>query len=134
MGKRAWFVRHPYTDELTKGQDQELLLRTYQTSRFAALPDILLGYRMERISMRKSFRGRFSYCRALASQVHGVSSAITLVRGVSLHMLGLGRDVLIGLKGNASRSSRRSIRSAGYEISEQWRAVWERLKEPASDL
>jgi glycosyltransferase involved in cell wall biosynthesis len=133
MGKRAWFVRHRYTDDLTKGQDQELLLRTYQTSQFAALPDILLGYRMERISMSKSFRGRFSYCLALVSQVHNASSAIAVARGVGLHILGLGRDVLVGLTGNVSRTSRQSIHGADDAIAGQWRAVWDRLKEPMCD-
>lgn len=133
MGKRSWFVRHRYSDELSKGQDQELLLRSYQTSQFAALPDVLLGYRMERISMAKSCRGRFSYCRALAMQVHGVASAITFVRGIGLHMLGFGRDVLMGLNGSATRTSRQSIRGANDVIAGQWRAIWERLKEPASN-
>lgn len=133
MGKRSWFVRHRYDSNLTKGQDQELLLRTYRTSRFAGLPDILLGYRMERISMSKSFRGRFSYCLALVSQVHNASSAIAFARGVGLHTLGLGRDVCVGLKGNASRTNRQSIRCADDAIAGQWRAVWDRFKEPTCD-
>ena len=77
MGKRSWFIRHPYTDNLTKEQDQELLLRCYHTSRFAALPEILLGYRMEGISVKKSGRGRMNYCHQLLRQIGDIPSALT---------------------------------------------------------
>jgi glycosyltransferase involved in cell wall biosynthesis len=132
MGKRSWFVRHRYTEGLTKGQDQELLLRSYQTSRFAALPDVLLGYRMEGISAKKSWRGRVNYCRQLVKQVSDASSAMTAARGILIHGLALSRDVLLSVTGGLNRRSRQSFREADDRVSRQWQSIWDRVtSEPA---
>ena len=46
-------------------EDYDLMLRTYQTSNFAALPDFLLGYRVPDLSLQKSLTGRYYLCRLL---------------------------------------------------------------------
>jgi glycosyltransferase involved in cell wall biosynthesis len=127
MGKRSWFLGHPYNEQLTKGQDQELLLRSYQTSQFAALPDILLGYRMEKISFIKSGHGRFAYCRRLLAQVHDFPSSFMAVRGVSVHGVALARDLVFDLTGSLSRNVRQSFGSADEAVKNEWRAIWNRL-------
>jgi glycosyltransferase involved in cell wall biosynthesis len=53
LGRTAWFRAHRYDEHAVKTQDQILLLRTYRTSRFANVPEILLGYREERLYLRK---------------------------------------------------------------------------------
>lgn len=59
MGRRSWFLAHPYrTPEVRRAEDQELLLRSYETSHFACLPDILLGYRQGAFSLRKTLVAR----------------------------------------------------------------------------
>jgi len=128
MGKQSWFAQHRYDDGLTKGQDQDLLLRSYRTSRFAALPDILLGYRMERISVVKSACGRFAYCFRLLAQVRNLPSALMAVRGVSVHGVALARDLVLDLAGTISHDSRQSFRSADEATKSQWQAVWNRLR------
>jgi glycosyltransferase involved in cell wall biosynthesis len=124
MGKRAWFLRHRYDSQLTKGQDQELLLRSYRVSRFAALPDVLLGYRMDGISAKKSGRGRMNYCCRLVSQVCDVPSALIAARGMAVHGLALGRDVLLDLTGSLSQGSRQSFAPAGHEVRGRWQQIW----------
>ena len=126
MGKRSWFTRYRYRDELTKGQDQDLLLRSYRASRFAALPDILLGYRMEKISAGKSGQGRFNYCRQLVAQIGDVPSVLTAVRGVLIHSLALGRDILLDVTGSMSLRSRQSFQAANDEVRMHWHRVWSR--------
>ncbi len=127
MGKRLWFTRHRYRDELTKGQDQDLLLRSYRVSCFAALPDILLGYRMEGVSVWKSGRGRMNYCRQLVAQGRDVVSALTAVRGLLTHGLALGRDVFLDLTGSMSHRSRQSFQAASDEVCTHWQLVWSRV-------
>ncbi len=127
MGKRSWFAQHRYNDALTKGQDQDLLLRSYRTSRFEALPDLLLGYRMEGISARKSALGRLNYWCQLARQVRDVPSAVAAMRGSLIHGLAFGRDVLLEATGSLSRRSRQSFQAANAEALNQWRDVWRRL-------
>jgi hypothetical protein len=127
MGKRSWFARHRYDDALTKGQDQDLLLRSYRASRFAALSDLLLGYRMEGISARKSWLGRLSYCRQLVRQVHDAPSAVTATRGILTHGLALSRDVLLEATGSLSQRSRQSFQAANDQVQNEWREVWRRV-------
>ena len=56
MGRIEWFRRWRYEESAWLAQDQELLLRSYRLSRFANLPQVLLGYRRERVTLRKLFR------------------------------------------------------------------------------
>jgi glycosyltransferase involved in cell wall biosynthesis len=127
MGKQSWFAAHPYSEQLAKGQDQELLLRSFRTSRFAVLPDILLGYRMERISVTKSASGRLAYCRGLLAQVHDLPSSLNAVRGITVHGVALARDLVLDLTGTMSQDVRQSFGSADDTIKNGWRAVWNRL-------
>jgi glycosyltransferase involved in cell wall biosynthesis len=47
MGRLDWFKKHRYrSPEVRRAEDQELLLRTYPTSRFACLPEVLFAYRL----------------------------------------------------------------------------------------
>jgi glycosyltransferase involved in cell wall biosynthesis len=129
MGKRAWFDRHRYDSCLTKGQDQELLLRSYRDSRFAALQDSLLGYRVHQVSVRRTVRGRYFYCRALLAQVHDSSSALMAGRGILVHALAFSRDVF----GEVVRADKRVLQHLGSARDEdllaRWATVWSELKE-----
>jgi len=60
MGRTAWFRRHRYhLPEIHLSEDQELLLRSHATSRFATVPEVLFGYRIrERKDWRKQARSR----------------------------------------------------------------------------
>lgn len=59
MGRTAWFRRYGYaTAALERAQDQELLLRAYRGSRFATLDEVLLGYRMGPVALRKTLAAR----------------------------------------------------------------------------
>ena len=47
MGKAKWFRKHRYhLPEYYLSEDQELLLRSHSTSRFATVPEVLFGYRL----------------------------------------------------------------------------------------
>ncbi len=70
MGRIAWFRRHRYTiPEWVRAEDQDLLLRTYDSSRFACVDEILLGYRRESIALRKLWTARGNFARTQL-QVH----------------------------------------------------------------
>lgn len=65
MGKREWFLSNSYAPQAVLCEDQDLLLRTHQTSQFANLPEPLLGYREERLSLSKLLRTRFYWAKRL---------------------------------------------------------------------
>ena len=62
MGRLGWFKKYRYCiPEVKRAEDQELLLRSYLTSRFACLPDVLFAYRLRsKISLKINMTARKS--------------------------------------------------------------------------
>jgi glycosyltransferase involved in cell wall biosynthesis len=58
MGRRSWFLRFPYDQRARGCEDWEVLLRGHASSRYANLADVLLGYREDRIKLRRSVEAR----------------------------------------------------------------------------
>lgn len=96
MGRTSWFKAHPYRDPGPyRCEDQELLLRTYLQSRFAALPDPLLAYRMRAIPNRATLlKTRLALMREQVG--HFVSEGGLLQAGLSV-LAGSARIVADGL-------------------------------------
>lgn len=65
MGRTEWFRSHPYDENLLRGQDKELWLRTWSNSRFLKLPDRLLFYRVPRSMSSKRLRRNEAYNRKI---------------------------------------------------------------------
>jgi glycosyltransferase involved in cell wall biosynthesis len=126
MGRMAWFKRYRYRPGMAKSQDQDLLLRTYRSSTFACLPEELTGYRLERLSLRKTLISRYHLCQAfgrearrnryylawftaVAAQVaKGLYDSLTLVTGLD-HL---------ALKHRALRADPRAL--------SRWEECWRR--------
>jgi hypothetical protein len=65
MGRIEWFRRHRYTmPEVVRAEDQDLLLRTYDCSRFACVDEILFGYRKAPLLLGKLWTARINLARA----------------------------------------------------------------------
>lgn len=61
MGRTEWFRRHHYAVPASYlCEDRELLLRSFQSSRFAGLPETLFAYRI---------RSRFNWCKAFQTRI-----------------------------------------------------------------
>jgi len=60
MGKKKWFLDNLYNEKSFMSEDQELLLRTYASSTFHCIDEILLGYRVPRITLKKEYKTRLS--------------------------------------------------------------------------
>lgn len=127
MGKRTWFLSHPYGDRHMRCEDQALLLGSFSESRFAALEEVLLGYRMERVSAGKLGQGRLNYCRQLLRQVCDAPSGLTAVRGTLIHGLAFGRDVLLDATDTFNGRSRQSFQVASDRVQKEWKEVWHRV-------
>lgn len=69
MGRRDWFQRHRYRDGTAPTEDQDLLIRSYRKSRFANLPEILMGYREPTLTVRKQLLGRRQVTKALVREL-----------------------------------------------------------------
>ena len=70
MGRIEWFRAHRYRENMDKAQDEELLLRTYKNSRFACIPEILLGYRKDSLSLNAILHSRYCFSMALLKKAY----------------------------------------------------------------
>lgn len=61
MARRGWFERYGYAiPECARAEDQELLVRAYDSSRYACLPGVFLAYRKPRETLRRKLATRYS--------------------------------------------------------------------------
>lgn len=118
MGRRAWFARHGYDESASGAEDQHLLFRTYQTSRFACLPEILLGYREDSRSLKRMLARRYVFLRtllrnAIENRTYGIAAKLLVTQVVKA-----GADVLnlfFGIK---------RLRNQLLEVDSVTREIW----------
>jgi glycosyltransferase involved in cell wall biosynthesis len=124
MGRAEWFRRHPYLSAADRAQDHELLYRALRDSTYANVPDILHGYREERVLLKASLRSRWSVIRHLAPTAFR--------RGRPDHVLLCGLGHLAKATADAvavaSRAHQRMLpwRARPVDPSEEteWQRVW----------
>lgn len=68
MARAAWFRRHLYDPAALRYEDVQLLYRSYESSRFANLPDLLYGYREMRGGFKKRLKTRIGRLHYLSAQ------------------------------------------------------------------
>lgn len=95
MGRVEWFRKHRYRGALSKAEDQELLLRTYRESRFARLPEVLLGYRMTRVPLKKNLQSRWIYSGVLWRGFMHYREPLTALRAVAAQALKMAYETLV---------------------------------------
>jgi glycosyltransferase involved in cell wall biosynthesis len=125
LGKLAWFRQYEYDVRIAVGQDQDLLLRAYRQSRFANLPEILLGYREAKLSLQKILRTRRFFVQAVIRQLGREGR-------LGLAPLAIAEQVLKGVLDTVAIGTGLNYRllpqRAHYSISEaeirRWQQVW----------
>lgn len=124
MGRKEWFRRYKYRWEAKRCEDQDMLVRSYRFSRFANVPIILLGYREDRIDLRKVLTGRRFWSRRLFHEFMKQKRPDLAVRGY-LEQVAKGildcTAVLTGL--NYRLLQHRAMPISEAERSE-WYKVW----------
>lgn len=125
MGRTDWFRRWQYEESAHLGQDQEMLLRSYRTSTFANLPNVLIGYRQERVSLKKLLRYRALWIRYVYNQATG---SPRLTDTVQLAFYSTARALAncvaaMGVQGIARQGSK----SPTIEELKAWNTLWQTL-------
>jgi|ERR1051326_3647103 glycosyltransferase involved in cell wall biosynthesis len=90
MGRIEWFRSNPYKYDQVRMEDRELLLRTYRRSRFGAIPEVLLAYREDSLSLKKLLQARRNTCKMavrLAAQEKKYALAAKVIGGQCLRSL-----------------------------------------------
>ena len=121
MAKTSWFRRYRYRADAIRCEDMDLLFRACAESRFANLPEIVLGYRQGSINLRKCLRSRWMWCRCAGRYLNGAGrlrvGAVEALKGC--------RDVL-AVAAHADAAWLRSRYAALTEEElREWRQVWE---------
>lgn len=135
MGRADWFRRHRYRmPEPKRAEDQDLLLRTYATSRFACLPDVLLGYRISAAGLGKLLTARMSVGRAQlrAHFRSGRPGLAFLGAGVSLAKAGV--DTALAVMGRTLRTARGLERPVEPAVLAKWQQLWREAAEWAAAM
>jgi glycosyltransferase involved in cell wall biosynthesis len=131
MGRRAWFQRFGYREQAVRCEDQDLLLRAYRNSRFACLPQVLLGYRQGSVSLRNTLRGRRHFAASLWRVGWQTHQPMLALRGVAtqwLRAVMAGGAVLLGVQ--RTLLARRFSPAPVAEV-EAWNAWWAQVNQPA---
>jgi glycosyltransferase involved in cell wall biosynthesis len=126
MGRTDWFRRHRYSEWSRLAQDQGLLLRSFRTSRFANLPEVLLGYRENAVRLKKVLRGRAYYVRSAAAQ--GSRHPLLLFQTLLTHSARAAWDTLAAATGMAPSHRAPPLRPGDATV---WAQVWHEVRQHA---
>jgi glycosyltransferase involved in cell wall biosynthesis len=123
MGRCEWFRQHRYSVGAGTTEDQDLLYRALPVSTYANVPDILLGYREDRVSLRRVARARWDMARLV--------TRVAVRRGrpdhALLHGAGHTAKAALDLVAVATGTHHRMLRQRAAPIDAAERADWERV-------
>ena len=129
MGKTEWFRRHHYhLPEFVRAEDQELLLRTYNTSRFACLPEVLLGYRKTNVPLGKILTARKSLALAQWSVNLRQRRPTHAVLGFLLAWVKALIDAAVAAAGGGRLFVTRMARRVPPEEVARWGKLWSEIQ------
>lgn len=94
LGKSEWFAENCYLPETNGAEDQNLLFRSYEKSKFACLLEPLLAYREPRRRLRKMLRARYIFARSNASTAWYGRKPSTAIKIVIWQLMKSLADVL----------------------------------------
>ncbi len=128
MGRTRWFRQFLYRREAVRMEDHDLMLRAYRSSRFASLPEILVGYREDGFSLRKSIRGRCHCAKLLLrGSLEGSIGPFFVFRGVVAQTL----KALVEIFAVVTFQTRGILRHRAIPVSAResvrWEQVWREL-------
>ncbi len=131
VGRTSWFRAHPYDPNTPRAEDQVLLLKSYSTSHFACLPEILYGCREDRLLLRKILVGRYGFASGALSEFFR-RRKYCAAAGAVLKQLGKAPvDVFAVITGLNYRVLAHRARPLHQENLQRWSEVWSDLYEAA---
>jgi glycosyltransferase involved in cell wall biosynthesis len=129
IGRTEWFRRYRYRPPARRCEDQDLLLRAHRRSRFANLPEILLGYREDRVRLGPTLLGRANWARCVWRARREES-----LRGAVVTAAAQGAKGILDVAAVAFRAERYLLPHRAQPIGEvereQWAEVWAGVQRP----
>ena len=118
MGRAEWFRANPYPEHARRGQDQCVLFAAKASSRYACVPQVLLGYRGGATSLRKSIVGRWNFVRSVWR--HGTIAET--VGALGYHTSAVGARALFGP--SLALRARQHHRNVPQSLDLRWADLW----------
>ena len=134
MGRLTWFQRYKYRNKAFLCEDQDLLLRSHHYSRFANLPEILLGYREQQINFKKIILGRKSWVQCLSHELKQKGEYGLLLRGALEQVLKGVVDCFSVFTALNYRILRHRARSITIEEKKGWEVVWKLMEQGLNQI
>lgn len=119
-GRATWFRSHPYNSRSPYAEDQDLLLRSYQNSRFAGIGTVLLGYRQDRLKLRKLLPGRVALIES--SWRHGwrTRQMLPALAGIANHVVKGAVDIATVGSGINRPMQRKRLKPISQLTAARW--------------
>jgi glycosyltransferase involved in cell wall biosynthesis len=127
MGRIEWFRRWRYDENAWLAQDQELLLRSYRDSHFANLPQVLLGYRRERVTLKKLLLYKLLLIHYLCRQPGLVSGAWEKAELLLISAVRFTANCIAVLGGSDGRIGHQAAHAPTAAELAEWGHVWDLL-------
>jgi glycosyltransferase involved in cell wall biosynthesis len=123
MGRTTWFQRNPYDASTVCAQDRDLLTRTRRTSRFAALPDVLMGIRESAPLWRKLRPSRKQMLKTFVREGIRQRDPSLLFVTAPCELMKFGLDFVATSTGLNHRLLRHRLPPVPAEFVEEWNDV-----------
>jgi glycosyltransferase involved in cell wall biosynthesis len=131
LGRTSWFRSHRYNISHRRAEDRELLLRSCRASRFAGLPQLLYGYRVNGVSVRKNARARYEYLRALLADARTQRNWIRSCAAGAVELMKLSLDtVALATSTDHWFLRHRAMPLRDTAVIAQWQHLWSELQTP----
>ena len=124
IGPVEFYRKFAYRDDVGKVEDQELLFRARHGARFACRPELLLGYREERLRLTGMLSGRLQYTKMLMEAAAAQRNPVLAARGVCSQVVRATADVLACTTRLDYLLLRHRARAVTADQIERWHAVW----------
>jgi len=122
LGKKEWFKKHRYRASAGKAEDQELLFRTYSSSHFSCLPEVLLGYREEPRIIKKMFKARLTFMKYTFSEAIKQKDYLMAMKIIYTQCIKSFCDVMNIYMG--VESLRNPVLPIESELLKEWTSIW----------
>jgi len=126
-GRANWFRSNPYNAELRYAEDQDLLLRSFRHSRLGALDQVLLGYRQDRLALRKLLPGRVTFARSAWRIGVAAGELLPALAGIANHAAKGMLDVATLAMGLNRQMQLRRLKPVSSATGQRWRQLQEDL-------
>jgi glycosyltransferase involved in cell wall biosynthesis len=125
MGKTTWFREHRYHSPADGAEDQLLLYAAFDGSRFAGIPEVLLGYREDHRVLKKMLTRRLIFWRAICGNAIQRGKFLDAMLLSVVQPLRIAGDLLnIYFHVRAMRATLSPIAPQTVAI---WQSLWPRL-------